>query len=152
MFAEIDRRFDSCNILIMTAAVMDYRPQAYTAQKLKKTGEPLTVTLEPVIDILKTIAARKSHQCVVGFAAETDHLLDNARRKCREKNCDYVVANQVGGQHSAFESDTNRVSLIQADGTVTDYGPDHKTAIAQALIRHFAPSLHTESDPCPSSL
>ena len=141
MFTQINHRFNQCDILIMSAAVMDYRPQTHAKHKLKKTGKPLVVTLEPVIDILKTVAAGKRHQCVVGFAAETEHLYEEAHRKCREKNCDYIVANQVGGADSAFESDRNQVSLIRADGLVKAFGPDAKTVIAQALICHLTQNL-----------
>lgn len=144
MFKAVDQLFDCCDLLIMTAAVMDYTPAEYSMQKLKKTGESLTIKLKPVIDILKTIATRKKQQCVVGFAAETENIIQHAKDKLQRKNCDYIAANSVsasGSDNSAFESDTNHISLISVDGMITEYGPATKNEVAQEMVLFLAQAI-----------
>lgn len=138
MLHQIDGLFDPCDILIMTAAVMDYRPTEYSAKKVKKGAERLTVTLEPTTDILATLTARKGRQFVVGFAAETDSVEEYARDKMRRKQCDMMVANRVGGASGGFQSDDNEVLLLDPDGFRESIGPGSKAAIARHLIRCFA--------------
>ncbi len=138
MFCKINSLFELCDILIMTAAVMDYRPRHYSEQKVKKTGAGLVVELEPVVDILKTVAAGKKHQLVVGFAAETENIEAFARRKLIQKNADFIVANQVGVPDSGFEADNNRVTLIDHSGEACNFGPESKLAIAKELIARFS--------------
>ncbi len=137
MFEKIDFFFNQCDILIMTAAVMDYKPKEYSTNKLKKTGQSIVVELESVIDILKTVAAKKSNQLVVGFAAETIDIEKYAFKKLKEKNCDFVVANDVGKIGSGFESDTNTVSLVNQNGNIEIIGPNTKKFIATELINRF---------------
>ncbi len=137
MLAQVDALFDPCDILIKTAAVCDFRPKNYSAGKVKKNDVTLTVEFEPVADILKTVAARKtSRQTVVGFAAETTDIENYALRKLAEKNLDLVVANQVGrgSGNNAFESDSNRVILLGHDGFRREFGPAPKTEIARVLM------------------
>ncbi len=142
MLHQVDALFDPCDILIKTAAVCDYRPAKKETHKLKKSRENLTVELEPVTDILKTVAARKRpDQLVVGFAAETRDVEAYARRKLEEKNLDFIVANQVGVRGSGFESDSNSVILIGRDGTRETFGPAAKTEIARALIERLSGAL-----------
>ena len=138
MQEKIEALFETCHLLIMTAAVMDYRPLTYSAHKLKKTGGKLVVELEPVADILKGVAARKSSQLVVGFAAETDHVEAYARKKLQEKNCDFIVANRVGKAGEGFGSDNNCVILISREGKAVNIGPDTKSNIAHQLLDHFS--------------
>lgn len=141
MFRVIDQLFDDCDLLIMSAAIMDYSPEYYSTQKVKKTGKSLTITLNPVVDILKTIATRKKHQCVLGFAAETENIIEHAKDKLQRKNCDYIAANRVNGKgkgENAFESDMNHISLIAANGIITEYGPAKKEMIAKKMIQFLA--------------
>lgn len=142
MLRACQRRFTDCDILIMTAAVMDFRPSAYSVHKVKKTGGTMTVTLEPTTDILMTLAATKAeHQIVVGFAAETQDVVAYGRAKLQRKRCDLVVANSVAGADGAFGADHNHVFLIGADSSVTEIGPDSKTTIALALADRFEAAL-----------
>ena len=96
MFHQVDALFDVCDILIMTAAVSDFRPVKQHAKKEKKAQAAMTIEFERTVDILKTMTERKQHQIVVGFAAETDHIEEYARKKLFEKRCDWIVANKVG--------------------------------------------------------
>ena len=141
MFRKIDSLFEACDILIMTAAVMDYRPRHYSAQKVKKTGRGLVVELDPVVDILKTVASRKVNQLVVGFAAETEKIEAQGRVKLGQKNADFIVANRVGVPGSGFGADTNQVILIGRDDVTLKFGPGSKREIAEQLIARFALEL-----------
>ncbi len=143
MFDKIDSLFDRCDILIMVAAVMDYRPSNFSRHKLKKTGASLTVELDPAIDILKTVASRKRDQIIVAFAAETEKLEANAKIKLQEKNADFIVANRVGKKESGFESDSTQVTLISAAGEITNYGPGRKLSIAEKLVERLSVELNT---------
>lgn len=142
MLRAIDCRFDTCDILIMAAAVGDWRPKVREPRKLKKGGASLTIQLEPTVDILKTIAARKkAGQIVVGFAAETHDVEEYAREKLKAKNCDYIVANRVGEPGSGFEADENTVTLIARTGKPEELGPMGKREIATRLVARFAKTL-----------
>ena len=143
MLREIDSLFDQCHILIMAAAVMDYRPRSFSQQKLKKSGDSSSVELDPVVDILKTVASRKSNQIVVAFAAETENLEANAKKKLREKNADFIIANHVGQAGTGFESDTTEVTLLSAHGEINHFGPDSKKVISEILIERLAQEFIT---------
>lgn len=109
--------FENADAAILSAAVADYTPAAPADHKLKKSSEPLDrVELVRTADILAQLSSVKGSRVVVGFAAETNDLVDNARRKLVEKGCDLVVANDVSRSDSTFGSDTNRVTLVSAAG------------------------------------
>ncbi|MDB2506407.1 phosphopantothenoylcysteine decarboxylase [Opitutales bacterium] len=139
MFHHVDALFDACDVLIMTAAVSDFRPVKRHAEKEKKKGASLQVEFEPTIDILKTMTERKAHQTVVGFAAETNNVDAYARKKLEEKRCDWIVANKVGEAGAGFAAETNEVTLIAADGSSLKIGPTTKKIIAKQLIELVTP-------------
>jgi phosphopantothenoylcysteine decarboxylase/phosphopantothenate--cysteine ligase len=140
MFQHVDALFDACDVLIMTAAVSDFRPVKQHAQKEKKGEASMSIEFERTVDILKTMTERKAHQTVVGFAAETNNVDAYARKKLVEKRCDWMVANKVGAAGAGFAADTNEVTLIAADGSSLKIGPTTKVAIAKELIQLIAPS------------
>ncbi|MFP4156145.1 MAG: phosphopantothenoylcysteine decarboxylase [Opitutales bacterium] len=137
MFHQVDALFDACDILIMTAAVSDFRPKERLRHKAKKGEASLRVEFERTIDILKTVAERKVAQTVVGFAAETHEVEAYARAKLESKRLDWIVANEVGGAGAGFAADTNEVLLIGADGSSRKIGPATKQAIAIELIQRL---------------
>jgi phosphopantothenoylcysteine decarboxylase/phosphopantothenate--cysteine ligase len=139
MFHHVDALFDACDVLIMTAAVSDFRPVKRHAEKEKKVDAPLQVEFERTIDILKTMTERKAHQTVVGFAAETNNVDAYARKKLEEKRCDWIVANKVGEAGAGFAAETNEVTLIAADGSSLKIGPTTKKIIAKQLIELVTP-------------
>ncbi len=141
MFHQVDALFDVCDVLIMTAAVSDFRPVKQHPRKEKKEQASLTIEFERTVDILKTMTERKQHQIVVGFAAETDHVEEYARRKLFEKRCDWIVANKVGEVGAGFAANTNTVTLIGAGGESVKLGPAPKNEIARELIDKIALSL-----------
>ena len=106
------RLYDKVNIAVMAAAVSDYRPQAFSPNKLKKSSDQLSVPLEKNADIAEILGQRKRGQILVCFAAETNNLLENAQSKLINKNCDLIVANDILAKGAGFEQDTNIVTLL----------------------------------------
>lgn len=138
MFHQVDALFDACDVLIMTAAVSDFRPKRRLGKKEKKGDAGLTVEFERTTDILKTMTERKAEQTVVGFAAETHDVEAYARRKLVEKRCDWMVANDVSKSGVGFAGDSNEVLLIAADGMARVVGPASKRVIADELVQVVA--------------
>jgi phosphopantothenoylcysteine decarboxylase/phosphopantothenate--cysteine ligase len=104
-------------VVIKTAAVADFRPKAAATQKIKRKGE-MTIELEPTADILTEVARRKTTQIVVGFAAETENVLENARKKLASKSLDAIVVNDVSREGIGFDSDRNAVTIISQSEVV----------------------------------
>jgi phosphopantothenoylcysteine decarboxylase / phosphopantothenate---cysteine ligase len=119
-------------IVIKTAAVSDYRAKSAPEQKIKRKG-PLTLELEPTTDILKEIAARKPSQIIIGFAAETENVLENARQKLAAKNLDAVVVNDVSRAGIGFDSDRNEVTIITHD-EIVEVPETTKWQVAQRVL------------------
>jgi phosphopantothenoylcysteine decarboxylase/phosphopantothenate--cysteine ligase len=122
------------DIIIKAAAVADYRPVEISTQKIKKTEERLTVSLVKNIDILQTIGERKTHQFVVGFAAETEDLAAQAMSKLQRKNCDLLVANDVTQDGAGFGTDTNIIHIFDRGGLVEALPLMDKKAAAKRLL------------------
>jgi phosphopantothenoylcysteine decarboxylase/phosphopantothenate--cysteine ligase len=138
MFAACDARFAACDIFIAVAAVADYRAKAISQQKQKKNPGPVTLELVPTIDILKTLAAKKTAgQTMVGFAAETNDVEGYARKKLAEKRLDWIVANDVSTAGIGMNADDNTVLLIGAEGTRASFGPAPKAAVADFILNHI---------------
>ncbi|MGA3084508.1 MAG: bifunctional phosphopantothenoylcysteine decarboxylase/phosphopantothenate--cysteine ligase CoaBC [Thermodesulfobacteriota bacterium] len=117
MEKEVLKVFPTASIVIKAAAVSDYRPQEVTPHKIKKKGQTaLHLTLIQNPDILKRLGQKKKNQFLVGFAAETEDLIDNAFQKLKEKNLDLIVANPIGKPDAGFGCDTNQVLLLFPDG------------------------------------
>jgi phosphopantothenoylcysteine decarboxylase/phosphopantothenate--cysteine ligase len=119
MYAVIMEKLPLADIVIKAAAVADYRPGQFQKQKIKKDSVSggMAITLERNPDILKEIGAQKGNKFLVGFAAETENLLQNAARKLQEKNVDIIVANDLSLEDSGFNTETNRAHLLYRDGT-----------------------------------
>lgn len=109
--------FQNATTVLMAAAVADYHPDQ-VPRKIKKDQGTIELRLRPSPDILKEIGSRKDGKILVGFAAETDALVANAKKKLREKNLDLIVANDVTEQGSGFEGDTNVATLLDREGQV----------------------------------
>lgn len=109
-------RAQGCSVVIKAAAVADYRPVARRAKKIKRGEGHVSLELEPTADILLELSRQKSNCVLVGFAAETDRVAENAREKLAAKGLDMVVANDVTQEGAGFDSDTNIVSIFTRDG------------------------------------
>lgn len=116
MLRAVEARFPECTLAIFAAAVADYRAVEPSESKIKRTQDALTLRLEPNPDILATVAREKGDRLVVGFAAETDNVAENARKKLAQKNADVMVANDVTAEGAGFDVDTNMVTLLSCDG------------------------------------
>ena len=108
VFAE----FPDTDVLIMAAAVADYRPKQVADQKIKKSGGGMTIELERTTDILGTLADKKTHQFVCGFSMETENLIENSRKKLVKKKLDMIAANSIRDEGAGFAHDTNKVTVI----------------------------------------
>lgn len=127
--------YDGVDIVIKAAAVADYRPRDVADQKIKKkTDDALIVVMDKNPDILKTLGGKKTHQVLVGFAAETQNLLANAREKVVKKNLDMIVANDVTAAGAGFNSDTNIVKFLYANGDVCELEQMPKVDVANRIL------------------
>jgi len=150
MYQALLARFASANVLIMTAAVGDFRPRYVSHEKIKKHdwhGEPLE--LEPTTDILAALSAQRTHQLLVGFAAETSDLIKNAQIKLKKKSLDMVVVNQVGGPNSAFGNDTNEVIILTRHGEMTQFPRLSKRILADRILDELQKIPTPTSQPSP---
>ena len=112
MFDAVDKEFDSQDIVIMSAAVADYRPKTVADEKIKKNDGKTAIELERTDDILGTMSKRKKNQFLCGFSMETEHMLENSKNKLKKKNLDMICANNLKVEGAGFGTDTNVVTLI----------------------------------------
>jgi phosphopantothenoylcysteine decarboxylase / phosphopantothenate---cysteine ligase len=132
MHAAVLKLLPESTVVIKTAAVADYRPKASAGQKIKRKG-PMTLELEPTADILAELARHKTSQVVVGFAAETENVLENARKKLSSKSLDAIVVNDVSREGVGFDSDRNAVTIISHE-EVVEVPETSKWEVAQRVL------------------
>ena len=149
MLTAVEARVGDSDIFIGVAAVVDYRPREQARQKIKKSAVTMTLDLVRNPDILATVAAGNNPPFTVGFAAETDDPVVNARVKLEQKNLDLIAVNPVGGENGPFGSDDNSLVLVARDGE-TDLGRDRKTTLARRLTEEIARRYH-EKHPAKNS-
>lgn len=133
MHQAVLQHLGEASFAVMAAAVADYRPEQQAASKLKKRDGLPQLSLEETPDILQSAAARKGDRVLVGFAAETDDLEANGRRKLQSKGCDLMVANPVGGD-TGFDSELNQGMLLAADGSIQRLAPMSKDEMAGRIL------------------
>jgi phosphopantothenoylcysteine decarboxylase/phosphopantothenate--cysteine ligase len=144
MLNAVNEHFPQADVLLMAAAVGDYRPTQAEIRKIKRgVAEELQFHLTQNPDILKHVASLKTHQIMVGFAAETHDLEAEARRKMREKHLDLIVANDVNRPDSGFQVDTNEVTLIPAEGEPLVLPLMSKEAVADRILDRVVALLQT---------
>ncbi len=136
MHDAVMERIEEATIIVKAAAVADYHLSHVPTHKMKKTAMRLSLELDPTPDILAEVGQKKGDRLLIGFAAETDNLVEEARRKLRTKKCDMVVANLVGGEHTAFESDENEVVLVMSTGETAPLKRAAKREIAGEIFDH----------------
>ena len=128
------RLFEQADVVVKAAAVSDYGPQKSAGHKIKKGRKEWVLSLKQNKDILRALGRQKTHQVLVGFAAETRDLEQNATKKLTEKNLDMIVGNVVGSAGSGFESDTNTVTMFFKDGTKESLPSMEKETVAHILL------------------
>ena len=149
MYQALVSRFNDATVLIMAAAVGDFRPRQVIFEKVKKhdwNGEPLE--LERTTDILAALSAQRTHQILVGFAAETNNLIENGQEKLKKKSLDMVIVNQIGGNNSAFGNDDNEATLLTRDGSRTPLPRLPKRILADRILDELL-KFHARSLPTP---
>jgi len=127
-------RVGPATVVIAAAAVSDYRPAGASASKIKKTDGPVTLELVRTPDILKGLGEAKGARLLVGFAAESEDLVGNARKKLEEKNLDLVAANDITEPGAGFGGDTNAVVLLRRDGSRVDIPLGSKREVAERIL------------------
>ncbi|HPG38042.1 MAG TPA: bifunctional phosphopantothenoylcysteine decarboxylase/phosphopantothenate--cysteine ligase CoaBC [bacterium] len=131
---EVMQRLNTCDVLIMAAAVSDYRPAQYSDHKLKKKALTNSIPLVANTDILARAGKDKGNRVHVGFSVETDNDLENSQHKLLEKNCDFIVINNPHVPGAAFQADTNKVTLLDKTGPGSVYPLMSKTQVAEIIL------------------
>ena len=134
MYTEAVKHFDHCDIAISSAAVADYKIKCYSDKKIKKNDGDLVLEFTRDRDILKSLGAKKKDQILVGFAAESNDLIENAIGKIEKKNLDYIVANDIMDSNAGFAKDTNKVTIIKKDKTLIPLDVMSKRQVAKNLF------------------
>lgn len=137
MHQQLLEHIDAADIFIACAAVADYRPDQTHTHKIKKSAETLSLTLVRNPDIILSVTQREHKPFIVGFAAESEHVIVHAQEKLVHKQMDMIIANQIGVEHSGFASDDNTVTVITADKQQA-LPTQRKSALARELIRMIA--------------
>ena len=137
---------EECTVVIKAAAVSDYRPKVISQTKLKKSELHYSLEMERTTDILGEVGKRKNDRIVVGFAAETEDLIANARKKLLEKNLDFIVVNDVTKPGSGFSSDTNQVKILFPSGEVKDFPVMSKEEVSQMILDDVATLLRQKKN------
>ena len=135
----VTAEFDNADVLIMTAAVADYRAKSVAEQKLKKTSEDeISFTFVKNPDILKEACrVKKENQVVIGFCAESENLIENAKEKIKNKGCDFLIANDISRKDTGFSSDYNEILILDNQGNVEPVAKALKTEIAKEILKQL---------------
>lgn len=142
MYEAVDARFDSQDIVVMAAAVADYRPAHAAQEKIKKTDAAAVLELERTKDILGSMSARKNGQFLCGFSMETEHMLENSRAKLEKKHLDMIVANHLRMEGAGFGTDTNIITILTKD-SVQELPKMSKDEAAQAVFDQILQRMYT---------
>jgi len=134
MYEHCNGLFKTMDIAIMSAAVADYKAAEYSHQKIKKKETDLQLNLTKTIDILAELGKQKKKQCLVGFALETENILEYAKQKIKAKNLDFIVANSLQDSGAGFATDTNKIGIIDNKGMIFDYGLKNKEDVAKDIL------------------
>ena len=134
MYNAIIDNFDENQVIIKTAAVADYKPKTYSDKKIKKSDDDLVIELGRNKDIAYELGKIKKDKILVGFAAETNDLIENAKTKVKKKNLDFIVANDLTQEGAGFGTDTNIVKIIDREGNINKYPQMKKDEVANIIL------------------
>lgn len=138
MKSAVEKEFENADCVIMAAAVADYRVKEIALQKMKKTSnDEISLTLVKNPDILKEISSRKTTQVIVGFCAESENLIQNAKEKISKKGCDYLIANDISRKDIGFSSDYNEVTILDKNGNMKKIEKADKFTIARKIFEEI---------------
>lgn len=134
----VEKEFEKADCIIMAAAVADYRVKEISSQKMKKTADDeITLKLVKNPDILKEISSKKQNQLIVGFCAESENLIENAKEKIVKKGCDYLIANDISRKDIGFSSDYNEVTILAKNGGMKKLKRADKMTIARQIFEEI---------------
>lgn len=134
MYEAVLANLDENDVVIKSAAVADYKPKNYSNKKIKKSDDDLAIELDRNKDIAQEIGKIKNNKILVGFAAETNDLIENASLKIKKKNLDFIVANDLTKEGAGFGVDTNIVKIIDKEGNITEYPKMKKEEVANIIL------------------
>ncbi|WP_419742014.1 bifunctional phosphopantothenoylcysteine decarboxylase/phosphopantothenate--cysteine ligase CoaBC [Paraclostridium dentum] len=134
MYNAVLKNMDENQVIIKSAAVADYRPKEYSDNKIKKSDDDLSIRLDRTKDIALELGKIKNNKILVGFAAETNDLLENAKNKIQKKNLDFIVANDLTQDGAGFGVDTNIVKIIDREGVVQEHPKMKKEEVADVIL------------------
>lgn len=137
MFTACNAAFETSDIVVLSAAVADYKPKEISTQKIKKKEDDLTLDLVKTTDILETLGKQKKHQILAGFALETNNVIEYAKEKIIKKNLDFIVANSATESGSGFGVDTNKITIIDKHNKMYNFELKSKQEVAKDIV-HFA--------------
>lgn len=138
MYEAVLKHFDEVDIVIKAAAVSDYRPKTVSDIKIKKSDSDLKINLARNPDILYELSKIKNNKILVGFAAETNDLIDNAVKKIKKKNLDFIVANDLTRAGAGFKEETNIITIIDKYGNIDNYNRMQKDEVAEIILNKIA--------------
>jgi phosphopantothenoylcysteine decarboxylase/phosphopantothenate--cysteine ligase len=136
--AEVKKVWSDMQIGVFAAAVADYRPETVATEKIKKHGDDLTVKFLKNPDVLHWAGANKSEQLLIGFALESENLLENGKEKLRKKNADLIVMNSIKDEGAGFESETNKISILDKDNKLSTFELKSKALVAKDIVDYIA--------------
>lgn len=128
--------FQTCDIAVLSAAVADYKPTEFSDIKIKKKDTELTLTLTKTVDVLETLGKLKTKQVLVGFALETNNLIEYAKEKIQKKNLDFIVANSTADEGAGFGFDTNKITIIDKHNNLTNFELKSKQEVASDIVNY----------------
>ena len=135
MFKKVDSLFHKSDISIFSAAVSDFSPIDIQKKKIKKTDDIVSIKLKPTKDIISTMSKKKKkHQFMVGFSLETDNEIENAKSKLKHKGIDMIILNSLNNKDACFNHDTNKITIIEKDNSLTDFELKHKKHVAEDIM------------------
>lgn len=134
--------FSKVDIAILAAAVADFRPKNTATQKIKKDKATLTIELEPTSDILASLGEMKSKQLLIGFALETENEIENAKKKLKKKNLDFIVLNSLNDAGAGFGSETNKIAIIDKKEQLVHFDLKEKSEVAKDIFNKIIPALN----------
>jgi phosphopantothenoylcysteine decarboxylase/phosphopantothenate--cysteine ligase len=142
MYDAVHKYYQNIDIAILAAAVADFKPKTRSSQKIKKKDSSLTIELTQTKDILASLGVQKKNQFLVGFALETNNEIENAKSKLKNKNLDLIVLNSLKDKGAGFKIATNKVTLIDKNGVMTEFGVKSKSEVAQDIFNEIVKLLH----------
>lgn len=134
LYENLVREFEANDVVIQSAAVADYKPKSYSDKKIKKKDSDLSIELCRNKDVAQELGKIKGDKVLVGFAAETNDVLENATKKIKKKNLDFIVANDLTMQGAGFSTETNIVKIIEADGRINEYPKLLKSEVGDIIL------------------